>query len=59
MSTDGRRSFAIYVYDNPASLPSPHHIGFNAGDGRRFSNIEADTLESVNVFRIDGMCSLQ
>ena len=56
LSTDGRRSFAMFLYEYPDSLPYLlHQIGFNAGDRFRWSNIQADSLENVNIYRIDGM----
>ena len=57
LATDGKISFAIFLYDNLDSLTSlfRSQIGFNAGDRQRFSNIESDSLENINVFRIDGM----
>lgn len=56
LSTDGRRSFAVFIYagDRIALIARPRQIGFNAGDGSRWSNIEIRSLESVNIFRIDG-----
>ena len=56
LSTDGVRSFAIFMYESLNSLPPypSHQIGFNAGDGIRTSNIQPDSLENINVFRIDG-----
>ena len=57
LTTDGERSFAIFFYDNPSSWPllQRHQIGFNAGDRRRWTNIDTNSIESIVIFRIDGM----
>lgn len=59
LATDGRRSFAIFIYDNPAShdLLIGDQIGFTAGDRVRVSNVQKDSIGTTNVFRIDGMYS--
>ena len=66
LSTDGKTSFATFLYDNVIknllacdlnnSLDVLRRltIGFNAGDRERFLNIPRSDLEEINVFRIDG-----
>lgn len=64
IATDGDSSFAAFLYsdydlrilqfaDAPEFAPE-FHIGFNAGDRRKWANIMVDSLETVNIFRIDG-----
>lgn len=57
ISTDGNVSFAAFIYANLTSelgqIPTSQ-IGFNAGDGVRMSNIMLNSIEAVNVFRVDG-----
>ena len=57
--TDRMSSFAMIIYDNLAtvqsllSLGSAVQVGFNAGDRQRYLNV--NSLQQVNVYRIDGM----
>ena len=66
LSTDGKTSFATFLYGNVISdllacdLNNSNAlrrstVGFNAGDRERFLNIPRSDLEEINVFRIDGM----
>lgn len=58
LSTDGNVSFAYFLYKNLnvfSQVPNNYQIGFSAGDGVRKSNIEFNSLKSINIFRIDGM----
>ena len=55
LSTDGRRSFAIFLYARSNLMASFRtQIGFNAGDRLRMANVLPSTLQDINVFRIDG-----
>ena len=59
--TDRTSSFAIVMYDNLTTLQILHsfsdlvQVGFNAGDRQRYLNIPVNSLQQVNVYRIDGM----
>ena len=56
--TDGASSFAIVLYNDLTALRGlavPIQVGFNAGDRQRYLNIPVDSLQRVNVYRIDGM----
>ncbi len=67
LTTDGKASFAILVYEDPDRIVNITSdpdtlgmIGFDAGDLRRSviilsSEKTAFPLENTNVFRIDGM----
>ena len=66
VSTDGISSFVTLVYDSEAitaieELNEIKVAGFDAGDGIRSATIlspgfaSIEILETVNVFRIDGM----
>ena len=55
MATDGRTSFAIFLYGNVSILNAINsQTGFNSGDGVEFSNIQVSSISRVNVYRIDG-----
>ena len=59
LATDGTISFAILLYENPATLNNidnliPAEVGFNAGDQQRFASIPVTSLQQVNVYRVDG-----
>ena len=57
IATDGTASFAIFLYKNDINTLHDLHepqIGFNAGDGERMTNIPVDSVENVNIYRIDG-----
>ena len=59
LATDGMVSFAVFIYadtDELVSIEDMSTIGFNAGDRTRLANFMPDSLGTVNVFRIDGMC---
>ncbi len=62
LATDGRASFAIFIYADIAELQSVALAtsGFNAGDRTRLADFEPTSLDTVNVFRIDGayVCAL-
>ena len=56
--TDRMSSFAIIIYDDLSTLQTLHsfvQVGFNAGDRQRYLNIQVNSLQQVNVYRIDGM----
>ena len=56
--TDGTSSFAMVLYNNLENLrgvAAPIQVGFNAGDRQRYLNIPVNSLQQVNVYRIDGM----
>ena len=64
LSTDGKTSFATFLYGNvvrnllACDLLSSLNVwrrGFNAGDRKRFLTIPRSDIETINVFRIDGM----
>ena len=60
--TDRTSSFAIVIYDDLSiiqTLSIPVQVGFNAGDRQRYLNIPVNSLQQVNVYRIDGMCGRQ
>lgn len=62
LSTDGRASFATFIYPNISNIRQSSGrqvVGFNAGDRNRLSNIAVNSLETVNLFRIDGTRHLQ
>ena len=55
--TDGRTSFAVFIYSS-LMISVYHMIGFYAED--RISSIQSDSLDTVNIFRIDGIvCALE
>lgn len=57
LSTDGKASFAIFLYEDPSvisTLPAVQ-IGFNAGDREHMANIPINSTQETNVYRIDGM----
>ena len=57
MATDGRTSFAIFLYGDVSILNAiDSQTGFNSGDGVEFSNIQVSSISRVNVYRIDGKC---
>jgi len=59
LSTNGMVSFAAFIYYDPSRLiPDNQVIGFNAGDRRRLANIPVESLQVLNLFRIDGMSFL-
>ena len=59
LATDGVTSFAIFLYGDITTLDLPDELptqtGFNAGDGEHLSNIPVNSLEHVNIYRIDGI----
>lgn len=58
--TDGVNSFAIFLYEDPADIlgvPAVR-VGFSAGQGMKMTDV-LDSLETMNIFRIDGMECLQ
>lgn len=56
LATDGIVDFAIFTYNDPSKLTDIKNplIGFCAGDRQRWANISVDSIDSTNVFRIDG-----
>lgn len=56
LATDGRSSFAIFIYENPDLLRGMDDsvIGFNKGDMQSFSIISPSSIQHTNVYRIDG-----
>ena len=57
MATDGRTSFAIFLYGDVSILNAiDSQTGFNSGKGVEFSNIQVSSISRVNVYRIDGKC---
>ena len=60
LTTDGRVSFATFLYENVQSLVNlieiqyGYVVGFNAGDRTRFTNVDRSSLRSVEIYRIDG-----
>ena len=59
LATDGTASFAIFLYGDITTLldlsnAQRTQIGFNGGDGEHMSNIPVNSLEPVNIYRIDG-----
>ncbi len=62
ISTDGRVSFAAFIYSNLVGLsPARYFVGFDAGVDAIDNIINSSLLlsiENVNIFRIDGMLSL-
>ena len=64
LATDGRTSFAIFLYSDPEGVKNIINsgngaIGFDAGDEKRSVRIPI-IVNNTNVFRIDGMymCAL-
>lgn len=59
LSTDGKASFAVFIYLDPSSLMLDYSrgpvVGFNAGDRTKLSNIPVESLGLVNLLRIDGI----
>jgi hypothetical protein len=64
VSTDGRASFVSFAYESEGLIDiedfsGPKIVGFDAGDGRRSATLVGpgipSTLETLNLFRIDGM----
>ena len=59
LSSDGESSFAFFIYErNFTRSPSTFYafqVGFDNGDRVRTSDIPPDSLEAINIFRIDGM----
>ena len=58
LATDGRTSFAIFLYGDPGKIKNIINsgsgaIGFDSGDERR--SVRVPILSNTNVFRIDGM----
>ena len=64
LATDGKASFAAFIYEDPqflSSIPGDFQIGFDAGDivrglvllgtAAEYSN---NSLQHVNIYRIDG-----
>lgn len=68
LSTDGRRSFAILIYENPTNtriITTAYSAiaGFNAGDQLRSATVLSGMIVKqnfgvLNVFRIDGESAL-
>ena len=67
LSTDGKRSFAIILYDDPGTTPriNPNldeitatKILFDAGDRVRMASIQPESLDHTNVYRIDGIAKI-
>ena len=59
LATDGRASFAIFIYADTIELQLVSRLsttGFNAGDRTRAADFVTASLNTINVFRIDGMC---
>ena len=69
LATNGRESFAVFIYDNLERIHLIFEldfieylsIGFNKGDRSQFSCIGpldscSDSLKDINVYRIDGEC---
>lgn len=57
VATDGKVSFAIFMYENPGAVAHflPRHpVGFYAGDGRNMLVLRDRELRMKNVYRIDG-----
>ena len=55
LATDGNVTFALFLYEEPqtaAILLSNDKIGFSSGNSNQTT--EPETLEDINVFRIDG-----
>jgi hypothetical protein len=68
LSTDGNTSFAAFIYEYPDQIHGHYEVGFDAGDHVRglvlsrkkyYNNTVSsnNTLEEVNIYRIDGMCT--
>lgn len=57
MASDGMVSFVAAIYGDPDSvsdITQTFAIGFNAGDGQRFSSF-GGALDEFTVFRVDGI----
>ena len=57
LSTDGKVSFAAFVYEDPGEvmgLANLALVGFDAGDTLRSGVVPREDLQVVNIFRIDG-----
>ncbi len=55
IATDGRTSFAAFIYDDPGNrVIVRNSVGF-FGNRRQFYNVNYRLLEETNLFRIDGM----
>ena len=52
--SDGESSFAIFLYHNLAIIQQREHILAGFEDGRGRWTIVLDSLETVNIFRING-----
>ena len=62
LATDGRTSFAIFLYGDPEGVKKIINsgsgaIGFDAGDERR--SVRVPIVNNTNVFRIDGMYAVK
>lgn len=56
LATDGRTSFAAFIYENLENLlRTDVVIGFNKGDRQSFAVIAPGSIDNNNVYRIDGM----
>lgn len=59
MATDGRASFAAFIYEEGGAVAIQDYredkvVGFDGGDQIRSASLSLQNLADVNVLRIDG-----
>ena len=61
VASDGRSTFAIYLYDDLVALTGDHvsrtvDVVFSKPDDPRYTFLRPATLHRISIFRVDGMC---